>query len=686
MSDHSTIIAAPYRPKQQLGLRDYLRRYAPMAGLIIIALLIGLGSWFLFTAKRIEIVVGELDGSAILTSIDVNIDEGFSLSLGNLRLMREGEYRIIIAASGYLQIEDVLIIDDDSRSFEYRLERLPARLAVSSEPSGAVVSVDGTELGTTPFTDVQVPAGTWTLEVTLPLYKPIEQEFTLEGRDLAHELHLEFEPNFARIRLTSSPSGAEVLVDRKQRGITPLEIDLESGARELVFRKAGYANKALTLEVIANEAQRPPSVRLEKASASVQVESDPQAAVVLVNGAYQGVSPIRLSLTPERTHSIRVRKTGYEESTQSVTLAPGASRRVRFDLTRAIGEVLVNVWPEDTTLLVDGREQPEANTRLQLSSEPHRLEFRRLGYAPEVRDITPRAGFTQRVDVRLMTLEDARLASLKPEITTSSNQTLVLLKPTTIELGASRREAGRRANEVLRTVPLVREFYLATTEVTNAQFRAFASGHSSGSHAGHSLDGDRQPAVGIGWDEAARYCNWLSQQDGLTPVYNIRGATVEGWDMSRSGYRLPTEAEWAWAARYVGKEQALLKTPWGNTPRPPERHGNYADTSATYVVSRVIFGYNDNHIVSASVASFASNQHGLYDLGGNVAEWVQDYYEQTPAREQPQDATGPANGEYHVIRGSSWMHGSVSDLRLSYRDYGVEGRADLGFRIAKYVD
>lgn len=686
VSDSSTIIAAPYRPKHRPGLAHHLRRYAPIAALVVVALLVILGSWFLFTAKRIEFVVVELDGSAIATSIDITVEEGFSLSLTNLRLMREGEYRILIAAPGYLPIEDALIIDDDSRRFEYRLERLPARLAVSSEPSGATISLDGTEVDTTPFRDVKVPAGTWVIQATLPLYTPIEQEITLEGRGLARQLHLEFEPNFARVRLTSSPSGAEVLVDRETSGITPLEIELEAGSRELVFRKKGYANKTVTLDLIANEAQSPPSVQLEKASASLRVESTPKDAVVLVNGAYQGVSPIRLSLTPERTHSIRVRKTGYEESTKSVTLAPGASKTMRFDLTRSIGEVLVSVWPADSTLLVDGREQPEANTRLQLSSEPHRLEFSRLGYAPVVREITPRAGFTQRVDVRLMTIEDARLARLVPEIKTSSNQTLVLLKPTTIELGASRREAGRRANEVLRTVPLVREFYLATTEVTNAEFRAFAPGHSSGRHAGHLLDGERQPAVGIRWEEAARYCNWLSEQDGLEPVYDIRGATVEGWDVSRSGYRLPTEAEWAWAARYVGIGQALLKTPWGDSPRPPERHGNYADTSATYVVSRVIFGYNDNHIVSAPVASFAPNQHGIFDMGGNVAEWIQDFYEQTPAAQQPPDATGPANGEYHVIRGSSWMHGSVSDLRLSYRDYGVEGRADLGFRIAKYVE
>lgn len=688
VSNANTIIAEAYRPNRRLGIGHYMRRYAPMAALIVVVFMFGLGSWFLFTAKRIEILVAEGDGSAIPHSIevDVDIDMGLSLPLGSLRLMPTGAYRISINAPGYRPLEDDLVITDGSKKLEYRIERLPARLAVTSEPSGATILVNGTELGLTPFTDVQVPAGTWIVSATLPLYAPIEQEIKLEGRGIAQALHLAFDPDFARVRLTSSPSGAEVLVHREARGNTPLEVELESGTQELVFRKDGYANKTIEIDVVANEAQNPPTVQLEKASASARVESKPEGAVVLVNGAYQGVTPIRLSLTPEQAHSIRVRKTGYAEATQSVSLAPGASRQVRFDLIRSIGEVVVKVWPEDTTLLVDGREQSEANVRLELSSEPHRLEFRRLGYAPEVRNITPRAGFTQRVDVRLMTIEDARVARLKPEITTSSNQTLVLLNPTAIELGASRREAGRRANEVLRTVPLVREFYLATTEVSNAQFRAFAPGHSSGSHAGHTLDGDSQPAIGISWDEAARYCNWLSEQDGLTPIYDIRGASVQGWDVNRSGYRLPTEAEWAFAARYVGEAQALLKMPWGNAPKPPERHGNYADTSATYVVSRVIFGYNDNHIVSAPVASFAPNQHGIFDLGGNVAEWVQDFYEQSPAREQPADATGPQKGEYHVVRGSSWMHGSVSDLRLSYRDYGRDGRADLGFRIAKYVE
>ncbi|MCY4058892.1 MAG: SUMF1/EgtB/PvdO family nonheme iron enzyme, partial [Gammaproteobacteria bacterium] len=150
------------------------------------------------------------------------------------------------------------------------------------------------------------------------------------------------------------------------------------------------------------------------------------------------------------------------------------------------------------------------------------------------------------------------------------------------------------------------------------------------------------------------------------------------------GYRLPTEAEWAWSARHVGAAK-LLRFPWGDQLPPPDKHGNYADQSAAHTVGRIIFGYNDNYIASAPVGTFPPNNKGVYDLGGNVAEWVHDFYE-IPDGSSVVDPLGPRQGDYHVIRGASWMHGTVSDLRLSGRDYGIDGRPDVGFRIARFAE
>jgi formylglycine-generating enzyme required for sulfatase activity len=276
-------------------------------------------------------------------------------------------------------------------------------------------------------------------------------------------------------------------------------------------------------------------------------------------------------------------------------------------------------------------------------------------------------------------------------VTNQQGHTLRLFSADTVTMGASRREPGRRANETIRQANFSRLFYLAEREVTNAQFRAFASGHDSGDFQDQDLDDDEQPVTNVSWDEAANYCNWLSKQEGLSTFYAIEFGKVIGINRSATGYRLPTEAEWAWAARRratseTGKTASeQLKFPWGDSLPPPERFANYADRAASNLVGRIVFGYNDNHAVSAPVGSFMANSHGLYDLGGNVAEWTHDYYE-IPDQNAITDHLGPQTGEFRVIKGASWMHGTITELRLSFRDYGIEGRQDLGFRVARYAE
>ena len=87
------------------------------------------------------------------------------------------------------------------------------------------------------------------------------------------------------------------------------------------------------------------------------------------------------------------------------------------------------------------------------------------------------------------------------------------------------------------------------------------------------------------------------------------------------------------------------------------------------------------------MASFAARPGGFHDLGGNVAEWMHDYYAVYPGQaDRPvKDPSGPVSGDHHVVRGSSWRHGGITELRLSYRDYSRVARPDLGFRVARYA-
>jgi len=169
--------------------------------------------------------------------------------------------------------------------------------------------------------------------------------------------------------------------------------------------------------------------------------------------------------------------------------------------------------------------------------------------------------------------------------------------------------------------------------------------------------------------------------------YQVENALVVGFNPESHGYRLPTEAEWSWAARIDAAGEAEM-FPWGNDLYPPTQVvENYADVSAASFLPFTMSNYDDGYPVAAKTGSFKPNQKGLYDLSGNVAEWVNDYYDIRPAKGEIEvDPLGPEAGSRHVVRGASWALGSRTELRLSYRDAGSEGRMDLGFRIAHYVD
>jgi formylglycine-generating enzyme required for sulfatase activity len=211
--------------------------------------------------------------------------------------------------------------------------------------------------------------------------------------------------------------------------------------------------------------------------------------------------------------------------------------------------------------------------------------------------------------------------------------------------------------------------------------------HNSGEFAGRSLNGDQQPVVNVSSEDAARFLNWLSIRDGLQPVYEERDGTYVRARPLRSGYRLATEAEWAWAARFAEREAALVY-PWGAELPPPDRSGNFADVSAANVLRTTLVTYNDGFEVTAPVGSFPPDALGLYDMGGNVAEWIQDFYEVyvEESTEQAVDPLGPETGRFRVVRGPNWRSATQTDLRMAYRDYSSERRDNLGFRIARNLE
>ncbi len=209
----------------------------------------------------------------------------------------------------------------------------------------------------------------------------------------------------------------------------------------------------------------------------------------------------------------------------------------------------------------------------------------------------------------------------------------------------------------------VKDFYISKYEVTNAQFRKFKPEHSSGKHDGISLDDDNQPVVNVSWFDAVNFAKWLSKKTG-------------------QNFRLPTEAEWEYAARGGTKTSRF----WGNDPEDACLYANVADlTAKKRWQTWIVHNCEDNFIASAPVGSFKPNGFGIFDMLGNVWEWVQDVYDSVAYSKHPRNnPVYEVPGEYRVMRGGCWSNGPLG-VRSSHRVALTPkfGHQSLGFRLVK---
>lgn len=221
-------------------------------------------------------------------------------------------------------------------------------------------------------------------------------------------------------------------------------------------------------------------------------------------------------------------------------------------------------------------------------------------------------------------------------------------------------------------------FEMSETEVTFAQYDAFCEATGKDKPDDEGWGRDERPVINVDWYDAVAYCNWLSEQQGYRPVYTIDGNEVSA-DWSANGYRLPTEAEWEYAAREGGR-----KVRFGNGQDTARAEEINFDASADYKEPYSEVGpYREQTV---PVRSFSPNALGLYEMSGNVYEWCWDWYGDYSGRSQT-NPRGPNSGVLRVLRGGSWLSYPVF-CRVSYRARNPLHRPSrrfgyIGFRLTR---
>lgn len=327
-----------------------------------------------------------------------------------------------------------------------------------------------------------------------------------------------------------------------------------------------------------------------------------------------------------------------------------------FAVDRSFGSVSVSVATAGTVYL-DGTRMGaigagQTATLSDVETGSRRVEVRYANGERESSTVTVRTGSTA-------------AASFSYSERTATSQ--MLPDEVFIQGGAFQMGAASEGHSYERPVHTVRldSFRMMATEVTFDDYDSFARATGRNQPEDQGWGRGTRPVINVSWYDAVAYANWLSERNGLAPAYSINGTNVT-WDRNSDGWRLPTEAEWEYAARGGQSERNTTYAGSGTI-----------DTVAWYSSN----SDNRSHLVGQKQA----NELGLYDMSGNVVEWCWDWYgNDYYTSSSPNNPTGPASGGLRVLRGGGWYYGA-SSARVTTRFYRGPGlkTANLGFRLVR---
>ena len=517
----------------------------------------------------------------------------------------------------------------------------PATLAVYTTPAGAEVLLDDAKVGETPLELEELAAGEHTLVLRHPLYETVELPATLTAGEQTR-----IERTLARARgaleVITAPPGAWVESDGERwPEVTPTTRDeLLAGPLTLAIGAEGYTARDVAAVVVKNETS---TVRVDLESSIVYgtltLALTPADATVTLPDVAETYRPgVRL---PAGEYRVQVSRAGFVAETRAVTVSGDTS--ADFSLAVDPQPFTVAVTPEQAQVVflagaaryAPGMRLPPGDYRVRALLAGHRTwqETIAHGNEPTLREVVLEPGVAEFADA----------------VAGGAGPTMVLVPAGAFRMGCVSAIGCRRDEQPIREVTFGAPFALAKHEVTFDQYDQFTAATGRAQAAlppGWSRT--NRPVVNVSWADANAYVEWLSAETGRR-------------------YRLPSEAEWEYAAR----SGAATAYSWGD-----EIGAGRANCNGC--------GSRWDNDTTAPVGFFPANAWGLHDMHGNVWEWTADCRNDDLAGAPP-DGAPRTGGDCmrRMLRGGSWSDWPEG-LRSARREWDEASlmAQEIGFRVA----
>ena len=513
-----------------------------------------------------------------------------------------------------------ITVDDPDNKVKKVVSLKPAYGYIAVEGSsaqGAQLYVDKAQQGTLPLQAIEATSGQHAVSLVKPLYKTFETTVTVRDGETTR-LSPTLQPDFAQLTLAAGDN-VEIWVNGERRGTSRLTDNFATGSY-LVETKLSHhrtASQSYRVDPSMNgqTLQLPTPTPI---TGTLDITSTPALASIAIDGVNRGETPMKIRNLLEGTHTVTLTLEGYGTETREVTIQESQSATLTVTLQNG-RPITISTHQSGAHIFVDNVDMGISPFSGTLTYGQHTLHATLNGQQSASKTITVSQG-------------SGALPSVVLSFANGQNITvggvtfkMVYVEGGTFTMGATSNQGSKYdSNEKPTHSVTLSSYYIGETEVTQALWWAVMGSNPS------NWKGNNLPVEQISYDDCQKFIRKLNRLTGRT-------------------FRLPTEAEWEYAARGGNKSRGYKY-------------------SGSNTLSDVAWNYDNSGNKTHPVKIKSPNELGLYDMSGNVWEWCQDWYDDYSSSSQT-NPKGPSTGSNRVYRGGGWLV-SARNCRVSLRGSG----------------
>ena len=554
--------------------------------------------------------------------------------------MLYGTYSYRLQTPLYHDEVGVVSVDDKRVIKDVALRPAFGAVKVTTNPSGATITVetDGRTF-TSPCEITKLPSGSHTLSVTYPGYAISRNTITItDGCVLP--MNIALKARFAQVAINTL-AGATVKVNGEMVGKGSLTKQLDEGIYDIEVSMAQHRTLTRQIEVVANQPQTI-DITPTPIYGSLDVISTPMFSEVVINGKNYGTTPISIENLLIGDYDVTISKDGCASVSRKVTIAEGQLSSIEVDLPQG-REYKITSDQAGDKVYIDGVKRGVTPLAVSLSFGNHEVELHRDG-----KSTNKTINVSQFGNENSVYLTFGLTPRWKAGISASTKQVLQRLIDNMIEvnggiftMGATSEQGSEaESDEKPAHKVTLSDYYIGKYEVTQEEWSAVMGNNPS------YFKGANIPVEQVSWNDCQEFIKKLNELTGMQ-------------------FRLPTEAEWEYAARGGNKSRGYKY-------------------SGSNTIGDVAWYRDNSSSTTHQVGTKRANELGLYDMSGNVCEWCSDWYSSSYYSSSPStNPTGPSTGSFRVSRGGYWDDIAIS-CRVSYRYYVNPDCRNycIGFRLA----